>query len=643
MFKKIVFVLALLPFTLIATAQPLFTYGKKQVTKTEFLKAYNKNPSVDETDRKKALAEYLQLYINYKLKVQSAYDDKLNEQPTFKYESANFKKQIAENIINNEANINELVKEAFDRRKKDIHVAQVFVELKPGVDNIVAFNQIQKAYNLIKEGKDFSEVAATYSNDEATQQAKGNLGYITAFTLPYEFENEIYRLRKGEVSAVYKSSFGYHIFKNLNERAAVGKRKVAQILITVPKDATEDAKLKFKATADTVYNRCLRGIAFEKLVPEFSTDRTTLSNNGIMNEIAVGQLDPLFEDQAFSLSEIGAIGKPFLTQFGWHILKLIEVTPVGKDFNDAVTAALVKQQVERADRLSIAKKGLTKKWMKICNYKPGIFDEKEFVRFTDSAAKDASFTNFKKVTPSTVLFSFTKQTITAADWAKFVKAIKQSGSPLASRTATDLLKEYEQIVCAEYYREHLEDYNVSLKEQSKEFDEANLLFGAMDKNVWAKAGEDTTGLQKYYAAHTSKYTWAPGISALVFTTTNEATANDVIDSLKNNFSSWRLWIANFSNNVIHDSSRFENNQLPINQPVENKVGFISKPEKNINDGSYTFLYVTALHNSIATRNFEDAKGLVTNDYQQVLEQQWIDTLKKKYPIKINDAVWKTVK
>jgi peptidyl-prolyl cis-trans isomerase SurA len=643
MVRKILFIAAFVSTSILGFSQPLFSYGKKQVTKAEFLKAYNKNPSLEETDIKKALQEYLQLYINYKLKVQSAYDDKLNEQETFKYESINFKKQIAENIINNEANINELVKEAFDRSQKDIEVAQVFVELKPGVDNIEATNQIQKAYALLKEGKDFAEIATTYSNDESTKQAKGNLGFITAFTLPYEFENEIYKLKKGEFSAPYKSSFGYHIFKILNERPAAGKRKVAQVLITVPKDATDDAKQKFIATADTVYNRAMRGIAFEQLVAEFSTDRATMGNSGIMNEIAVGQLDPYFEQQAYALTTVGSIGKPFMTQFGWHILKLIETTPVGKDFNDPVTAALIKQQVERADRLTIAKKALVKKWMKLCNYKPGIFDEKEFLIFTDSAAKDASLTSFKKVTPATVLFSFTKQKVTGADWAKFVTAIKQSGSPLSLKSTPDLLKEYEQIVCAEYYQEHLEDFNESLKEQSKEFDEANLLFGAMDKNVWAKAGEDTTGLKNYYTKHASKYTWAAGISAIVFTTTNEATANQVIDSLKNNFVSWRQWMVNFSNNVITDSSRFENNQLPINQTIENKVGYISKPEKSNSDDSYTFIYVTAIHNDTAIRSFEDARGLVTNDYQQVLEQQWIIELKKKYPIKINDTVWKTVK
>lgn len=643
MLHKILFLTAFVGTSIFGFSQPLFTYGKKQVTKAEFLKAYNKNPSLEETNRKKALEDYLQLYINYKLKVQSAYDDKLHEQESFKYESANFKKQIAENIINNEANINELVKEAFERSQKDIEVAQVFVELKPGVDNIEATKQIQKAYSLLKEGKDFGEIAATYSNDESTKQTKGYLGFITAFTLPYEFENEIYRLKKGEFSAPYKSSFGYHIFKVLGERPAAGKRTVAQVLITVPKDATNEAKQKFAANADTVYNRAVRGVAFEQLVVEFSTDRASMGNNGIMNEISVGQLDPYFEQQAYALTTVGSINKPFQTQFGWHILKLIEVTPVGKDFNDAVTAVLLKQQVERADRLTLAKKALVKKWMKLCNYKAGIFDEKEFLVYTDSAAKDAPVASFKKVMPTTVLFSFTKQKVTAADWAKFVKAIKQSGSSLSFKSTPDLLKEYEQIVCAEYYQEHLEDFNESLKEQSKEFDEANLLFGAMDKNVWAKAGEDTTGLKAYYTQHASKYTWAPGISALVFTVTNETTANEVIDSLKNNYANWRLWIANFSNNVISDSSRFENNQLPINQAIENKVGFISKPEKNNSDGSYTFMYVTEVHNNTAIRNFDDARGLVTNDYQQVLEQKWIAELKKKYPVKVNDVVWKTVK
>lgn len=641
--KRFLLIVTTIAITQNLLAQTLFTFGNKQVSKAEFLKAYNKNPSPNETDRKQALREYLNLYINYKLKVQAAFDEKLHQQANFIFESNNFKKQIAENIINNEANINELVQEAFERSQKDIQVAQVFIEIKTGVNEVEANKQIQKAYEALKQGANFSDVATNFSNDDDTKKTKGDLGFITVFTLPYEFENEIYKLKNGEYSAPYKSSIGYHIFKNVQERPAAGKRKLAQILITVPKDASEETIKKFAITADTVYQKAKRGVAFENLVQEYSTDRTSLGNNGVLAELSVGQYDPNFEEHAFALNKIEEIGKPFLTQHGWHILKLVEVTLISKNFNDPVTNALIRQQIERADRLTVAKKGLTRKWLNICNFKPGVFDEKEFLIFTDSAIKGGGLNTFIKVTPATVLFSFTKQKITAGDWSKFVKAIKQSGSPLASKATIPLLREYEQIVCGEYYRDHLEDFNISLKEQSKEFDEANLLFSAMDKYVWGKANTDSAGLINHYNINKAKYNWAPGISALVITTTSQETANEVIDSLQKNAANWRLWVGNYGNAVIADSNRFENNQLPIVQKVENKVGFISKPEKNESDGSYTFIYISALHNIAETRNFDDARGMVTNDYQQVLEKRWLDILKKKYPVKINEVVWSSVK
>lgn len=625
-------------------SQTLFSYGKNKVEKAEFLKAYNKNPNPNDTvDRKKALAEYLDLYINYKLKVQSAYDDKLNEQATFKYESNNFKKQIAENYINNEANINELIKEAFNRSQKDIKLSQVFIEFKPGLDLVEATKQINKAYAALRDGKDFGDVAAEFSNEEFTKQQKGNLGYITAFSLPYEFENEIYKLKQGEFSTPYKSAIGWHIFKNVQERKALGKRKVAQVLIAFPKEGNEDIKRKAAENADSVYAMAKRGVSFDRLVAEYSNDKTSVGRNGELGDIGVGQYSADFDEHVFALNKVGEISKPFLTQHGWHILKLLEVIPVGNNFEDAVTAANIRQQVERADRLNSAKRSLINKWMTKCGYKAGVFDEQEFLQFTDSAIRAGNLNSFKKVTPQTVLFSFAKQKIIANDWAKFILATKQSGNSLSTKPTMSIFKEYEKIVCGEYYREHLEEFNPELKAQSKEFDEANLLFSAMDKNVWQKANEDTVGLKKYYNEHKAKYIWQPGISAIVVTANDEEKANEVIDSLKSNFNHWRLFVSGYGNAVIADSNRFENNQLPVSQKITNKVGFISKPEKNVNDGSYTFIYITAVHEKVESRNFDDARGMITNDYQLVLEQQWIAALKKKYPVVVNKEVWKTIK
>ena len=82
MIKKLLLLTTLVSSSHLLFSQTLFTYGNKSVNKSEFLKAYYKNPTVDEHNNKKALKEYLDLYINYKLKVQAAYNEKLNEQPS---------------------------------------------------------------------------------------------------------------------------------------------------------------------------------------------------------------------------------------------------------------------------------------------------------------------------------------------------------------------------------------------------------------------------------------------------------------------------------------------------------------------------------------------------------------------------------
>ncbi len=118
---------------------------------------------------------------------------------------------------------------------------------------------------------------------------------------------------------------------------------------------------------------------------------------------------------------------------------------------------------------------------------------------------------------------------------------------------------------------------------------------------------------------------------------------EVIDSFKLGIDNWRNVVSKVNANILTDSSRFENKQLPTSNTIENKVGFISTPEKNTTENAYSFIYVTAIHNNPEQRSFDEARGFVTSDYQLVLEQKWINNLKKKYPIVINQAVWKTVK
>ncbi|MDQ6813971.1 MAG: peptidylprolyl isomerase, partial [Bacteroidota bacterium] len=314
-------------------AQTLFTYGNNSVTKGEFVRAFNKNTGA-ETDRKKALKEYLQLYINFKLKVQAAYDAALDKDARQQYELQNFRKQIADNIINDEANIKALVQEAFERSYKEIHLQQVFVEVPQNGDTMLAYKKIQSAYQELKEGKDFGEVAQEFSTDEVSKQSKGDVGFITVFTLPYQFENEMYGVKSGAFSLPFRSKIGYHIFKNAGERNASGSRSVAQILVALPPNASIEEHQRAAHKVDSLYRLLASGADFGTVATAASNDVSSSSNRGILPEFTVGTYNSIFESVAFSLKNKGEVSKPFETEYGYHILQLIEAKTPPANVND---------------------------------------------------------------------------------------------------------------------------------------------------------------------------------------------------------------------------------------------------------------------------------------------------------------------
>ncbi len=639
MIKCVLPVLACVLLSQLVHAQILFTYGNKEATKQEFLDAFNKNYT-PEADRPKALNEYLRLFINYKLKVQAAYDEKLDEQPSFREESENFKKQVAENFINEEADIKALVKEAYDRSKKDIKVSQVFIEF--GNDTAEAYKKIQEAYRQLKAGKNFTETTLAFSTDEATRNNKGNLGYITVFSFPYAFENEIYKLTPGSFTTPLKGKYGYHIFKNEQERPAFGKRKIAQLLLSFPPNPTETDKKKLAVLADTIYHQIKAGTPFEKLVTKYSTDISTVNNGGLLPDVGIGQYSSDFEDKIFALQKPDDISRPFTTSYGYHIIKLVGIVPSAKTAAEAIAGGPIRQQVESSDRIEYARKTLVDKWLPIIKFQKGNYDENALWAFTDSALQRSDFP-FQTITASTVVFSFGAKQILVADWIKYAKLARRSASGSPTRLYAEILKDFIHLTAGQYYREHLDEYNGAMRQQLKEFNEANLLFAGMDKHVWTKSNEDSTGLKEYYNQHKATYQWKPGVSAIAVSATSKDLANDVANRIRNKPSDWKNITGSYGNSVSADSGRYEEGQLPVQQKIENRKGFISSPEKPVNSGSWVFLYVTGVFPAAGQRSFDDSRGLITNDYQAVLENEWLDTLKKKYPIKVNEDVWKTVK
>ena len=627
-------------FISVAQCQTLFTYGGKPVSKGEFLKAFNKNPDTT-GNRSQKLRDYLDLYINFKLKLQEAYSQQLDAKDEFKYEAQNFKNQLTENYINSQANINNLVHEAFVRAQKDILLAEVFVAIPAGADTLLARQKIQDALTALNAGKSFEEVTVSFSTDDYIKNQKGRMGYVTVFTLPYEVENIVYGLRPGTYSGVYRSSIGYHIFKNVSERNAAGKRKIQQILLPVAQGFTDAEKQVVAHRADSIYAVIENGSPFEEQAVKYSNPNMGGQLNGITT-VGVGMYSPGFEDVVYGLKQPGDIGKPFINEYGYNIVKLLEVLPVATKEDDVVNQANLQQQVQGDDRLALAKSNLIKQWLVITKYKKGVYNEADLWKYTDSALEQRS-TAYKTIDSVTVLFSFPGKKIIAGDWLSYVKSAKQVGGAAAQKRYAALLSDFTNQSCNEHYRSHIEEYNAAIHDQMTEFNEANLLFAVMDKQVWGKASQDTAALLAYYTAHQKNYTWAPSLSALTVTSNSKSIVDSIAQKIKDSPSSWRKITAVYSNLLTADSSRYENGQLPVKQNIPMQAGFAAVPEQNQTGDGWTFIYVFKVFPQQSQRSFDDARGMVINDYQTVLENNWLETLKKKYPVKVNEAVFDSLK
>lgn len=623
-------------FSSTLTAQTLFTCDGRGVSKEDFLKAYNKNNTGEKTTEK-SYREYLELYIRFKLKVRAAYDMRLDTLPSQRAELQNFRNQVADTYLKDEASLDKLVNEVFTRGQKDIHLAHIFIATPAPADSTSAYGKALTAYNALKKGKKFAEAAIQWSDDPSVKKNGGDIGYITVFSLPYELETLAYSTPVGQVSKPYHSKGGYHIFKNLGERKSLGKIRAAQILISTPPDASAAVREECRQRADSLYTALQKGADFAQLARSYSGDNLSYQSGGEMPEFSVGRYDSAFEAAAFALDRNGAISRPVATAFGYHIIRRLGRTPFPQELNDATVAEL-KQQINNDARAEVSKQALLKRIYQQTGMSRSDFSQSDLWGFTDSAMTNPGLNFYRSLSNSTVLFSFPEQQYAVQNWLDYVRTIKSSGR---ARNISDkaLFEQYVGRMALDYYRNHLEEYNKDFAFQLAEFKEGNLLFEVMQRKVWDKASTDSVGLHTYYEAHKDKYWWESSADALLFTCSNEQAAQTLRTQLAANIYGWRKWSDSAASGIQADSGRYELAQIPALEKTTPIPNQFTSMVVNKQDNSVSFAYILNVYQGRSPRNYRDARGFVINDYQTYLEDEWIATLKKKYPVNVDERVF----
>lgn len=612
-------------------AQKLFTVNKKAVTTDEFIYLYKKNhqnKTEDFTSEK--IQEYLDLFINFKLKVEEAKARGLDTTKAFVREFNQYKEELRKPYLPDTKLTDSLVRLTYDRMKEEVKASHILINLKQDPspeDTLKAYNKIIEIRNKIKSGEDFGMAASQFSEDPSARTNHGNLGYFTAMQMVYPFETAAYNTKVGEISMPVRSRFGYHIIYVTDRRPARGEIEVAHIMIRTGDDKDNE---KAKNTIFDLYDQLQGGVKWDELCKQYSEDPGSKDNGGKLRQFGAGAMAniPEFERVAFSLTKAGEISDPFQTQYGWHIIKLERKIPLApfEELNSSL-----KNRVNRDERTQVSKQALAAKLRKEFQYA-----EQPLVKSKVLALADTSIKRGKWRAPvypneqKEVLFTLTGKNYTVREFLDYAQKNQKPTTQTPEKYLDELYNHFvdARILALQeekIMREH-PDYTYLLQE----YYEGILLFDIMEKEVWNKASADSVGQHRYYDAHANDYQAGERAKASFYFTAS----NGFVEKLKP---------------LLNAGDEKAINEFVAQNKLKTETGYYKKEEKTIlqkvpwsagvhsaeNNGMY---YLAWIKNILppGAMSFEEARPAVISDYQTYLEKNWVQQLKKKYPVKVNE-------
>ncbi|WP_440880701.1 peptidylprolyl isomerase [Tenacibaculum sp. C7A-26P2] len=464
-------------------SRELFRIDDTSVSVSEFKRVYEKNLGLVVDDDSKKIDNYLDLYINYKLKVKEAYDLNLDTLKSYRIELENYKNQLIAPYLQDNSTIKRLVEEAYFRTVNEIKVSHLLIKVsEKGIpeDTIKAYNKALNARNRVLKGETFEEVALDVSEDPSVKVNKGNLGYFTAFKMVYNFEKNAYNTKVGEVSQPFRTKFGYHIVKVDNLRKSRGEFEVAHILI---RDQSSFGKVRI----DSIYQKLKKGLQFHNLAKQYSEDTGTKNIGGKLPRFGSGVMVEEFENEVYNIKKINGISSPFKTRFGWHIVKLLKKIPV-PDFESIKKK--IELRVKRGERSKLSGEVMMKK-----------LKNKYHVQINDTFYNDLKVSSIPDVLSfekNKTILTINKSKVKLDKFQDFLKLRNGHNLKLLFQRFID-----EELI--EYFKKDLINIEPEVRNTYSEYKEGLLLFELMQKKIWEKSSKDSIGLKKFYFSKLATY------------------------------------------------------------------------------------------------------------------------------------------
>ena len=608
------------------------------VPKSEFEYLYHKNSK--QQLEPQSLDEYVEMFKLYKMKVADAKAAGIDTTSAFISEMAMYRNDLAMPYITDSVFLNTLVDEAYQRSQYEAQANHIMVfKGNNAIQNNSAKLKIDSIRQALLDGADFEQLARTLSDDRSAQANNGHLGYIVAGRFPYNFEKTAFSLAPGQISEVIESPMAYHVLLGGDKRPARGSVRASHIMKMVRPGSTPEREARAKAEIDSIYNLILADPSqFETLARNESDDTNSARMGGDLGWFTTGVMVPEFEQEAFSL-EVGQIGKPIRSPYGWHIVKKDDVRgPM--NYDEVRTAVLPRLSDPRDERFKIVRDHnnarLAKKHkVQFDNKTLGDLKAYVAVNGVDSVFYVNNATNNAK------LFSVDKNVTTVADFVNDNLNNQIIPDPYAGTSFfNDMLEGAYTQALLDAEEDWLEANNADYRNLMNEYRDGSLMYEISRQKVWDRAANDEEGLVSYFNSHRGDYKWSePKVKGILI----QAKDDSIADRVRNRY-------AELSPDTAFLTLRKEfRNEIMADKVLAPKgtnkfVDFLmfegQEPQPNAKFPVFFMLDSKIL---IAPEEMNDVRGAVTTDYQNFLESEWNQQLRDQYPVVLYESELQKIK
>lgn len=630
----------------------LLSIDNKKISVGEFKRIYkknNENPSYD----KVSIREYLELFIHFKLKVIDAEKKGMDTLTPFKTEMQGYRNILEKPYLTDKKTDEELIKEAYERMKWNIKASHILISCPENAspeDTLKAYEKIKYIRTqAIKNNVNFTNLAKKYSDDPSAKQNNGSLGYFTVFQMVYPFESAAYNTKKGEISNILRTRFGYHILKVDDKKANQGSIKVAHLMLAIPYSADETKQNTAKEKVYQIYDSIIKGANFSTMVKKYSDDMGTKQKGGELPYFEIGRMVPEFEKAAFAIKKIEDYSKPVRTNYGWHIIKLLDLKPI-ESFDKV--EKYIKDRVAKDMRAGKGRKNLIAKLKKEYNFKENRDNITIFYKLIEKEKQNISCKPIE--TLQKTLFTLLNDNIKykQIDFCKYLSDNKKyyPQNITTSALVNNAYEKYKENKIIAFEKTQLEKKYPEFKYLLQEYHDGILLFNLSDQEVWSKATNDTLGIEKFYKQHKNNYLWGKRTLSTIYTFNNkkylpkiEKLAEKIAKKNKN----INKEIEKFKTKINKKDTNFELKAVQ-NKYLQGDNQWIDKLKKTKGlsnpieeNGNIKLIYING-EVPPEPKLINEVRGLIIADYQNELEKNWIKKLKQKYKVEINEKVLKEI-